>query len=62
MDPKDFEYLSGVSQQIASVDGLRRERDERIASLLRYERATAAEVALATGLSEAEIKAIAVRR
>lgn len=59
MDPKDFEYLFESTRKISDAKRLRHERDERIASILRYKRGTVQEIMNATGLTKARIYQIA---
>lgn len=55
MEDSDFSYLFDLSARIGAVQGHIRDRDERIVSLLRYKRATVADITRATGLTKSRI-------
>lgn len=51
----DLEFLMDATARIGDARLLQRERDERIASLIRYRRATLAEIMGATGLTKSRV-------
>ena len=55
MDANKLNELRDLSAQIGSIDGLKRERNQRIASMLRYGDANVAELMGATGLTKSRL-------
>jgi len=59
---EELRSLSEIQAQIAGLGRLRAERDDRIASLLRYGRASAQEIIVATGLTKSRVYQIVAER
>lgn len=55
MDTADFAFLSEATETISMARGARRDRDDRIASLVRYKRASVKEISSATGLTKGRV-------
>jgi len=55
MNADEARELMDLTQKIAAAKGFQRDRDARIASLIRYKRASVTEVVAATGLTKARI-------
>jgi hypothetical protein len=55
MDVNDENFLRETTSALGAARRLQRDRDDRIASLIRYRRATVAELMGATGLTKSRI-------